>query len=171
MRIVREKFIETAPSADGLTYEEAESFIYRIVEMSPNADGLYEFGKTQHFTLPPLDAENTLKEAGFRYVGLKKGDAFTELWALDRPSRAKSIHAEEVSDGTAVSPVHLMEIPDNREPKDFGLIKSDHVCYQCGSRIGYQTFEIRDNHEKDKQVVIHICMNPQCSFHYVTVER
>jgi hypothetical protein len=66
--------------------ETDEIYSYVLQESPPNVDGYYEIPRSVHFVYPAMVAQNLLKEAGYTYVGAKKGDYDTELWYKEIPS-------------------------------------------------------------------------------------
>lgn len=149
--------------------------LYIEGEMEPNADGLYEVARSVHFVYPAGAAQDLLHDLGLTYVSHKPGDYDTELWRKEPmitlglgvgTAGAFNITGESVTSGLRID-----TNTDNKDPEENALIKTDRICYQCGSRIGMHSAVIENHLNNVKVVELHVCMNPACSFHFVNVER
>ena len=148
---------------------------YELVESEPNEDGFYELPRSVHFTYPAMVAQNLLAEAGYVYVGAKKGNYDIELWAKEVATLTiteEAAFGQIRTDDLAASPPGVFDevIPSLAVPVYF-LIPTNQSCNYCGSRLDQAEYKFTGKQGSFKVCTLTLCINPLCNFHYVNVEK
>jgi len=117
-----------------------------------------------------MAASRVLEKAGFIYLEPKKGNYDIELWGRrgNAPSEETVFPSCVAVECGVAGGATLTSFTVSRNTPE--LIKTNQSCQYCGMSISEAGF-VFGNPDEQKTVILHVCINPKCNFHYVNVNR